>query len=632
MALKITELELGIRDNASQAARGIDRLTRSLTKLKAVSANSDIGKIAEQLGEIQRPSGNGGGIGRVGDQIADIAPKAKKSASALGNLWSSIKRIAMYRAIRSAMKLITQSITEGIQNLYQYSSLVGTEFAPAMDKLATSALYLKNSLGAMVSPIIEFLTPYVDLLVDKFVGLLNIVNQVFSALAGKTTYTRAIKQTTKFAEATDSASKAMKKMLFGFDELNILSDPNSGAAKEMKDFATMFETVDIDNPIAKMFGGVGTWIKSTISGIDFEDGSGLTTSDVLNGIMGSMIAFGTTALGWELGGIGGAAIGLIVGVSLSSILTDVDWDKGSVTVQKIITSLRDVLPAVAGGFLGWTLGGPQGAAIGAVVGASAALGLVDLGFWDESVSESDSLRSLAAIMTAAMGGYIGFKAYGLAGAAVGATLGASLGLGLTSAKFKKSKDLKDLMNETLKNAMWAAGGYAIGFMLTGPVGGLMGATLMLSLKIGLEKVDFQPINDIGNKLSDAFEGTFLEYWLHGEGGQSGAGTGSSIITPKTRKASGGSVPRGAMFIAGEAGAEIVSNIGGGTQVSNIDQLSAANNNVVEAVYAIGNAIVGAINSQDYGTYIDGEKLTRTINSKMKALNHYNGESLVQGAY
>ena len=57
-----------------------------------------------------------------------------------------------------------------------------------------------------------------------------------------------------------------------------------------------------------------------------------------------------------------------------------------------------------------------------------------------------------------------------------------------------------------------------------------------------------------------------------------------------------------MFLAGENGAEFVGNIGGRTGVYNADQmaqsLSTANEQIVETLTAVGNAIVGAINRKD----------------------------------
>lgn len=59
----------------------------------------------------------------------------------------------------SCFAQLTQAMKEGINNLYQYSNLMGGTFAQSMDRLATSGQYLKNSLGAMAAPIINALAP-----------------------------------------------------------------------------------------------------------------------------------------------------------------------------------------------------------------------------------------------------------------------------------------------------------------------------------------------------------------------------------------------------------------------------------------------------------------------------------------
>ena len=77
----------------------------------------------------------------------------------------------MYRLIRSALKAITDGLEEGRKNLYFYSQAAGTEFARSMDKAATAALYLKNSIGAATAPLTNYLVPMIDAAVDHIVDL-----------------------------------------------------------------------------------------------------------------------------------------------------------------------------------------------------------------------------------------------------------------------------------------------------------------------------------------------------------------------------------------------------------------------------------------------------------------------------
>ena len=183
--------------------------------------------------------------------LDDIGNSAKKTTSKLGQLWAAMKRIAMYRAMRTAIKMVTQAFREGIQNLYQYSSLINGTFKQSMDTLATSALYLKNSLGAMVAPIINALAPAIDMLVDKFVDLLNIFNQFLAMITGASTWTKALKYPKQYAENMERAGGAAKELratLLGFDEINRLDDLKArggGGGTPGMDYSKMFEEVPL---------------------------------------------------------------------------------------------------------------------------------------------------------------------------------------------------------------------------------------------------------------------------------------------------------------------------------------------------------------------------------------------------
>jgi len=194
----------------------------------------------------------GKGIVDFGKSIGSaFQDKINSVTKGFGQLASSFARIMLYRAIRSIIKEITQAFGEGINNLYQYSTMMGTTFASSMDRLATSFLYLKNSLGAMVAPLINAIAPAIDFVIDKFVALLNVVNQVFALLTGAKGWTAAKKYPTKYAEAVSGSAKkateALKKLgLAQIDELTILSHGNDtpdtgGGGGGGMDYGNMFE-------------------------------------------------------------------------------------------------------------------------------------------------------------------------------------------------------------------------------------------------------------------------------------------------------------------------------------------------------------------------------------------------------
>lgn len=181
--------------------------------------------------------------------ITSVTSVIGKAVTKLSEFWRAMKRIAMYRALRTAIKAITDGFNEGRKNLYQYSLIVGTEFAPSMDKAATAALYLKNSIGAATAPLTNYFVPILDSLVDKLVDVINGFNEMTAVLTGADTWTRAIKYPTQWEEAADDATSAAKKLkstMLGFDELNVIEPPTDSSKTSgfnADDYARMFEEV-----------------------------------------------------------------------------------------------------------------------------------------------------------------------------------------------------------------------------------------------------------------------------------------------------------------------------------------------------------------------------------------------------
>ena len=157
----------------------------------------------------------------------------------------SLGRIALYRALRFVISEITKAFKEGVQNAYMYSKAIGGQLKNSLDSLATSCQYVKNSLGAMVAPLINMLAPAIDMLVDKVVTLTNALNQLFAKLGGASTWTKAVKSAKSYEDSISGASKAQKQFTMGIDELNVLND-SSGGGGGAADYGSMFEEVALD--------------------------------------------------------------------------------------------------------------------------------------------------------------------------------------------------------------------------------------------------------------------------------------------------------------------------------------------------------------------------------------------------
>lgn len=181
-----------------------------------------------------------------------------KVVTKLKDMFAGLVRIATYRLFRSMIKWITQGLSEGIENLYQWSKALDQAFSKAMDLYATDRQYLNNSFAAMLEPLIEQVIPILDQAVDKMVDLLNQFNQFFSAITGKSTWTKALKVATEYDDAAKDAKKStdeLKRSLLGFDEINRLDgdkNKDKSANKQEKDYSSMFEELPINSEIGDL--------------------------------------------------------------------------------------------------------------------------------------------------------------------------------------------------------------------------------------------------------------------------------------------------------------------------------------------------------------------------------------------
>lgn len=231
-------------EEARQSEEQLDNTSESLIETLN-NLNDTLSKVSEGLEGVSKNAR------KTEREVKAVGNSAKQSTSKLSQFFAAMKRIAMYRAMRAAIKAITNAFREGISNLYQFSVLIDGTFKDSMDSLATSALYLKNSLGAMVAPIVNALAPVIDMLVDKFVDLLNVFNQFIARITGASTWTKALKYPKQYAENMERAGGAAKELratLLGFDEINRLDDLRArggGGGTPALDYSEMFEEVEL---------------------------------------------------------------------------------------------------------------------------------------------------------------------------------------------------------------------------------------------------------------------------------------------------------------------------------------------------------------------------------------------------
>lgn len=428
------------------------------------------------------------------------AEKAAKRISRLSKLLSSLKRVAFYRAIRTALKAIGDAFREGQENAYWYSKTVGEEtkyISEAYDNLASSSFKMENQLGAAWATLRTAITPVLLEIVSLITTAANAITQFFAVLSGKGYYLKAIDYAKDWAEATDKGSKSAKEwknQLLGFDVINRLEEPSSGGggASALTDYENMFEEAKIEGWAKKIQDFVGE-IKLNFEDVFFNWGN-LTGEQIAKKVITGLGALVGLSVGFMIGGVPGAVVGTIIGASLgltfSSFLFDND---GEMSREEVLAMVCTVAGALVGGVIGFKAGGPLGAAIGATVGAGLVLYSKSLRFESNGQSKDSTINSLVTAMFALAGGVIGFSVGGAGGAAVGAAVGVGISMLLRSAVFKQSGINKDYMINSIATALGAAAGGYIGFKYLGigGTGGVIGAIAGVALALMLSTALFR---------------------------------------------------------------------------------------------------------------------------------------------
>lgn len=236
-------------------ARGLEKI-----KQKAISAAKSLHALGKKI------------VVRI---VSSPVDKLKASLGRVSKVLSALGRIAFYRAIRSAIRAITQAFSEGLKNAYAFSKglsdAVDGRIAVALDGLASSALKMKNQLGAAFGSLITALAPVINTLINLVTQAANAITQLFAAMTGGT-YLKAKNVSAEFADTMKNgagSAKEWKNQLMGFDVINRLEEPSSGGGGSAKNEIDPSEMFEVENVESKFKTFVDS-LKRAINGSDWQ--------------------------------------------------------------------------------------------------------------------------------------------------------------------------------------------------------------------------------------------------------------------------------------------------------------------------------------------------------------------------
>ena len=467
--MTVENISIDVKTNAGGAASQFRSLSAAMNGVESAASKS-----------ASANSANASSIKSVGDA-------AKKSTSGLGKMAASLKRIAMYRFLRTIMREISQAFTEGLKRAYQLSKTMGTALAPALDRIATASGQLKLQMGAALGELLTTIEPIITAIISLVNQLIQALSAIFAMLGGRTTYSVADKTAQSWDNAAGSA-KEYKKTVLGFDELNKLNDENGGGGggsnglagnlieKELPEwlrpikedidnlkkafdewwddpsfdnFMTLFRelsrlvtdiTIAINNfTFDKILIPAGTLLDKIFATFGLETNFEETMKnlkDDLNEFFEQVQAF-----------IDDPSMDNAkkVFISITAIIKDLIFGKSKdITEQDIAQGIIKFLLGAGLGFVGAGFGGTKGAVIGYSLGVAIAALINKFTFdKDPNLSDEEIAKLVVEGLIAAEGGVAGFLFAGPGGAALGFSLGAIISLGINDLVFNNNGKLDE---------------------------------------------------------------------------------------------------------------------------------------------------------------------------------------------
>lgn len=295
----------------------------------------------------------------VGHAIGDATKRLlgfKKEAGKKTSIGRMIGMSVLYSTMFQTISLIKKAISEGSQNLAQYSA----EYNKSISSIMSALLQLKNAFSVAFAPIINVVAPYLTAFINMVSKALNVVGQFFAALTGKSYATQAVKvygdyaagldKTGSGADKANKSIKDLKRTIMGFDELNVLtdnsdsaSDSGTGGTGAIGDInpADMFTDV----PIAKNISDFAKKLRAAIKKEDWY-GLGKIMADEFNKGMQKFY----DAINWKKVG---PKITYFVNAftsTMNSLVENINWDLMGRTVGAGINTIIKTLNLLIDGF------------------------------------------------------------------------------------------------------------------------------------------------------------------------------------------------------------------------------------------------------------------------------------------
>lgn len=215
----VTTIANGVKKAVSVVKEFGSTVADMISKVNGAFAKLDI---AGKLGK---------GMDALKAKVAEVPKAMKKNFDEVGKHVNKLIRTFFYMGVRKLFTAIYKEMQGALERLATYSSRMGTAFNGSVSSIKADFKYLADTIMTTLEPIINAVSAMLTALVDKIVAVLDVLNQLFSALGGGLTWTKANRGAEDYAKSLGKAGGAAKKLkdyTLGIDELNIFNDKDSG--------------------------------------------------------------------------------------------------------------------------------------------------------------------------------------------------------------------------------------------------------------------------------------------------------------------------------------------------------------------------------------------------------------------
>lgn len=358
--------------------------------------------------------------------------EARYHATGLTRAMGMLSRMALFSLGFMAMNTMLEGLSSGMQNVYLWAKSAGHEYAATVDNMTKATTVFKNSVGAAGAALWGSLAPVLTSLLHLITGVINAFNQLIAVLTGKSTWIKYIGDGASGIESIGGAAKdahdEVKGMLADFDELNVISQTTGnaggggGGGGGGAGTDTAFQEMTKFHPVIQ-------WIR-----------------DNLELVKELATAVGIAFLTWRIARRFTDSLGLIAGLSLimggAFLYGKNMWDSFAegINTQNIQGMLIGLTATVIGSMLAF------GVFAGYIAAGIGGVGMMIVGFWDQIVNglDWDSLKmQLMGIGIATVG--LGL-AFGLPAAAIVLLIGGIAGLIVGFLEFMRTGEMtKELL-------------------------------------------------------------------------------------------------------------------------------------------------------------------------------------------